>query len=120
MTSTTYQGWTNYETWVVKLWIDNEEGPHLYWRDRALEAWDFASDNKPNQFMDRSRNAQQLLADWLKDEHEEALPELQGLAADLLNAAMDEVNWHEIADAMLRDMQENAEGDTDGGKYTPA
>ena len=23
-----YNGWTNYETWAVKLWMDNEEGSY--------------------------------------------------------------------------------------------
>jgi len=26
MTTKEYNGWTNYETWLVKLWIDNDEG----------------------------------------------------------------------------------------------
>jgi hypothetical protein len=39
----------------------------------------------------------------LKDRHEEALPELQGFAADLMNAAMSEVNWHEIAVSLIED-----------------
>ena len=34
MANTTYQGWTNYETWAVNLWLDNEEGVHDYWRER--------------------------------------------------------------------------------------
>jgi hypothetical protein len=38
-----------------------------------------------------------LLANWLKDETEEATPELAGFYADLLNAALSEVNWNEIA-----------------------
>ena len=26
MTDTEYNGWTNYETWNVALWIDNDQG----------------------------------------------------------------------------------------------
>ena len=31
-TDTTYNGWPNYQTWLVTLWIGNEEG--LYWAAR--------------------------------------------------------------------------------------
>lgn len=30
MTEKNYNGWANYETWLVKLWIDNEEGSSSY------------------------------------------------------------------------------------------
>ena len=26
MSDRKYNGWTNYETWVTKLWMDNDEG----------------------------------------------------------------------------------------------
>lgn len=35
-----YNGYTNYPTWNVKLWIDNEEGSYNYWHDAAREAED--------------------------------------------------------------------------------
>jgi hypothetical protein len=37
MTDTTYNGWSNYETWNVALWIQNDEG--LY--DACREMTDY-------------------------------------------------------------------------------
>lgn len=31
-----YNGWTNYETWAVNLWIDNDGGTER-WTERASE-----------------------------------------------------------------------------------
>ena len=104
-----YNGWTNYETWVVKLWMDNDQGDYLYWQDRTQECWKEARDKHPNQFMNRQENAQQLLADALKDHHEElqgGIAAINGTVfANLLNAAMGEVNWHEIATNLLDDVE---------------
>lgn len=30
-----YNGWTNYETWCVSLWLDNDSGSYDHWRERA-------------------------------------------------------------------------------------
>ena len=35
MTDTTYNGWHNYETWNVHLWLTNEEATYRYWRALA-------------------------------------------------------------------------------------
>ncbi len=35
-----YNGWKNYETWSVKLWIDNDQGSEQYWNEVAQEVWE--------------------------------------------------------------------------------
>jgi len=94
MTKKEYNGWTNYETWAVKLWLDNEQSSSEFWNERAKE-----------QFERDAKNAKYDLANILKEHHEEALPELTGFAADLLNAAMSEVNWDEIAGSIIDDLK---------------
>jgi len=106
---TRYSGWTNYETWTVKLWMDNEEGSYNYWRDVAVECWNESADKHPNQFCGRRSNAKIMLADRLQNEHSDhpAIEAANGTVyADLLNAALSEVNWAEIADSLLDDAKE--------------
>jgi hypothetical protein len=119
-----YNGWTNYETWAVKLWIDNDEGTYDYWRETTREVWADSDDKHPNQFMDRSGNARSTLAERLKDEHDSqsdhpVFKAADGsVYADLLNAALSEVDWYEIADSMLSDLAEDS--DDDEPKYESA
>lgn len=111
----TYNGWTNYETWAVKLWMDNDESSYRYWQEAAQDAWAEARTRYPNQFMGRAENARMLLADRLKADYDSqsehpVFAAAEGSAyADLLNAALSEVNWREIADALLDDVDKDAE-----------
>ena len=106
-TDTRYNGWTNYETWLVNLWMDNEQGSQQFWHDAARECWAESGPKHPNPFVaDHEGNARILLADRLKDEHEEARPETTGVFADLIGAALAEVNWYEIAQALLDTVKE--------------
>src|SRR4051812_39024626 len=70
-----YNGWANYETWVVRLWLDNEEPAYRYWTEQAK--------NWKGREYDRVR-----LAEQLKEEVTEAAPELGcTLYSDLMYAA---------------------------------
>lgn len=99
----TYNGWRNYETWAVKLWIDNEEGSYNYWLERSRE---ILLDPRTSDILTEGQTARYDLADELKREHEENAPEVSGVFADLLNAALSEVDWSEIAESMLADAKE--------------
>lgn len=46
------------------------------------------------------------LADRLKDEAEEAMPELEEPWSLLLSAAMSEIDWHEIAENLITEVKE--------------
>ena len=107
-----YNGWTNYETWAVKLWIDNDQGSQEYWLEAARElVSDYDEDWNP----DRDEylgNVRTQLADRLKDEHEEAAQEIInphgsgdsiGVFGDLLGAALGSVDWREIAESIMGD-----------------
>ena len=115
MTKQEYNGWTNYETWAVKLWIDNDEGSQGYWHDQAKAELEHADGGLSayakltgREIFTTEERATLALSNTLKAHHEEALPEMEGFAADLLNAAMSEVNWHEIAASLVDDAKEVA------------
>jgi hypothetical protein len=96
MTDQTYNGWTNYETWLVNLWMDNEQGSQEFFREQAREIYDEA-EAKP--YLTRDWVAIHRFADYLKEHHEENRPEMPtcGVYYDLLSGALSEVNWDEIA-----------------------
>ena len=90
-----YNGWTNYETWLINLWIGHEQGTQEYWDDVAEDVASEADDKA---------DARDTLADMLKENYEEAQCELTGATGvwqDLLSAALGAVNWREIAGHML-------------------
>jgi hypothetical protein len=93
-----YNGYTNYETWCVALWIDNDE--HDYDGVTALAL--------------AYRNRHDLAGEIRGYVEDGMLPELDaGLAGDLLTSSLCQVNWPEIADGHLdatrQEYNDNAE-----------
>lgn len=94
MTTKEYNGWTNYETWLVKLWQDNDQGSQSFWQDQAEECVK----------VDGREDAVTSLADIMRENYGELASEQVGTAgvfADLIGAALHEVNWEEIAHAWV-------------------
>jgi len=79
-----YNGWSNYETWLAALWIDNEPYSQEYVLDLAREA-----DYDPS-----------TMRPLLEQGYDDLRPDIpSGLFSDLLNAAIGRIDWHELAEA---------------------
>ena len=98
--SDSYNGWSNYETWVCHLWMTNDGGG--YWDDIARDIAECAEDYRgeyPESFT-LVDIATRLLSDRIRDEMQ--IPDdLEGMWRDLVGSALDEVDWSEIAESLL-------------------
>ena len=81
-----YNGWKNYETWLVKLHITNDQG----WDELIREMVEDGNFDYPHE-----------LGDYIKEQIEEMvdMEEINNpLLNDLINAAISEVDFREIAE----------------------
>lgn len=86
MNTKEYNGWTNYETWNVNLWLGDDE----YFRQLAQEAGDLYQ-------------AEISLKEYSEELAEMTMPGIfdgsrSYFIGDMLSAALSEVNWIEIAE----------------------
>jgi hypothetical protein len=97
-----YNGWSNYETWLAALWIgEGYAGGSDYVAEIAAE---ILTDNEGD-----TDEAADTLADTLRNEIDETwTTKAAGLEADLLRAAVEAINWHEIARHYVDDAKADA------------
>lgn len=101
-----YNGWTNYETWAVALWLGNEQATSDYWASVADQCK--AEANEAEQVAAGTWTVDEAarfsLAQRLKEDIQSGSPlEEATLYSDLLNSAIQSVNWDEIASAQLEE-----------------
>lgn len=82
-----YQGWSNYPTWCMSLWMNNDEGIYHEKQDVV------------RRMAHRGKHA---VGDGLRDLLEPLLPDVSGFASDLLTWAFEQTDWVEIAESELR------------------
>lgn len=103
-----YNGWTNYETWNLAFWLDNDQGSQEYWREQTVECFRNAEPYYNGQSKEDA--AVQDLAEALEAEVKDAAPELDnGFYGDILNAAISTVNFREIARNWIGEAAQDAE-----------
>jgi uncharacterized protein (UPF0128 family) len=89
-----YNGWTNYETWCVNLWLEGEESEYNYWCEQA------ASVKKEYEEDAQEYTLANMLKDNIENEAELAV-NAACVFSDLLRAAISEVDFSEIAKGLL-------------------
>lgn len=95
-----YNGYLNWETWLVALWINNDEGSQDFWIEQAHQALNDAQETK---YFTKEDEAVFLLSDTLKDYFEDSpeIPMSSGFYYDLIMGALSVVDWKEVAETIL-------------------
>jgi hypothetical protein len=77
---TGYNGWSNYETWLVSVWLNNDR--LTYNVLESIRAKDLSVNSKAEELEELVRELYEF--------------EPVSIVADFVNAALDRVNWLEI------------------------
>ena len=81
-----YNGWSNYETWLVNVWEFTN-----YFFETALE-----------------QEMSEVSAEWCRDMFDEMvegdMPRNNGIISDMVNASISEIDWRDIADHINDDL----------------
>jgi hypothetical protein len=111
MTETGYNGWKNYETWAIALWLDNDYGTYTLMKGLAMQSMEevLAEKESNYQLQEHRQNlinkASYRMSNEIKKYVEEGNPlaVTASVYADLLGAAIDEADFGEIAEHYLEE-----------------
>ena len=96
MTDQTCNGWANHATWLVNLWLGEYNYDHS--ELSGLSRYDATQALK--------ETVDNILTDY-------ETTKLDGLAADLINSALSDVDWYELADSYMEDCEADTEDNDD-------
>lgn len=88
-----YNGWTNYETWLVNMWYDQT----FY----GLITEEYGEDVSYDQEYDVAESIKYYLEDMVLEE----ISSQAGFVLDLINGALSQINYREIANHVIDEIQ---------------
>ena len=93
-----YNGWVNYETWAMNLWIENDPGTQDEMREICQNAVD-----REESVEDAIHAARSVLEDtW-----EERKPDLGATVwSDFVTTSFGEVHWYDIVEDVVKELWE--------------
>lgn len=101
MSEQTYNGWANYPTWVVNLWLSNDQGLAYETENVTREAIEDADGHADDAHYDVEKGLKSFV-EGLSEEH---IPSASFIT-DLCGWALAHVDWSEIASAWIENVQE--------------
>ena len=100
---TKYNGWSNFETWNFKLWLDNDQDLHNYIMDEIKKIKEIGTSH-----IHEVSEVSNFLRSYIDDN----VPNLNvsdknGFYQDILNGGLREINTYEVAESYLEDLKED-------------
>ena len=95
-----YNGWTNYETWLCNMWFDN---------------FDFTDQMELFEDCEDNCDVLDIIENYIKETVEEFVGyslspgDHHGFIHDMLNAAISEIDWRDIAEHYVDDVVDELE-----------
>ena len=93
-----HNGWANYETFIVYTWMNNEQAFQRMFMNMWKESYEQAGERD---YFTKEEEAVIIMAERLKEHFEELMykscDDIPGVLKDLLNGALSDVDWWEIA-----------------------
>ena len=93
-----YNAWTNYQTWNVALWLDNDQDSHFRFVERAAELDE-----------DDAWTLGQEIETFVKDQNPVA--DDASMWNDLMGFALGNVIWYKIAESFLETARDYVRAD---------
>ena len=100
MKTTEYNGWTNYETWLANIWLTYDECTVQYMND-YIDQFIVSAVEQDQDDSDIVEVVSDFMTATLENLIEFEKVSTASLTADLLNAALAEINTRELAHAII-------------------